>query len=332
VSSTKSVLPENTTVEQVFKTLETETTALFEQLDLSFLMDYPVFAPDSRGRTRVHEPPELLKGVLHCFYRDIYGPRPMARELHNEDVWRQCGFEHPPSRRTLSRFITDFALVAEDVFIELVHELAEQVPLGKLFRIDGTDIPVDQRDDDAAWNYDHTEDDYYYGYGCCVVTAANNIPVAAAFTSAKKVNEETAMRVTRDALAVETPRWMIGDSEFDMLEWHDHLLEQSVVPVARYNPRNTADPLDIEYRVEERIKEHGNRVRLWEKQLDETYSRRSQVETAIGVCKDLGLGTPRVRGRARVEAHVFLALCLRLAVALANHHRGNDVASPTITL
>jgi len=140
------------------------------------------------------------------------------------------------------------------------------------------------------------------------------------------------MRVTSDALAVETPRWMIGDSEFDMLEWHDHLLEQAVVPVAPYNPRNTADPLDIEYRVEERIKEYSNRVRLWQKQLDETYSRRSQVETAIGVCKDLGLGTPRVRGRVRVKAHVYLALCLRLAVALANHHRGNDVASSTITL
>ncbi len=32
----------------------------------------PVFAPESRGRTRVHEPPELLKGVLHCFCHDIY--------------------------------------------------------------------------------------------------------------------------------------------------------------------------------------------------------------------------------------------------------------------
>jgi len=103
-------------------------------------MDYPVFALSDRGRTRVHKPPELLKGVLHCFYGDIYGPRPMARELRNEDVWRQCGFESPPSRRTLSRFITDFELVAEDVFIELVHELAEQIPLGKLFRINGTDI------------------------------------------------------------------------------------------------------------------------------------------------------------------------------------------------
>lgn len=98
------------------------------------------------------------------------------------------------------------------------------------------------------------------------------------------------------------------------------------------NPGNTTEPLDIDYRVEERIKEHSDTVRLWQKQLAETYSYRSQVETAVGVCKGLGLGTPWARGRVRVKAHVFLALCLRLAVALANHHQGNDVANPTITL
>ena len=76
----------------------------------------------------------------------------MEQELRNEDVWRQCGFERPPSRQTLDRFITDFVVIAEEVFIRLVHELAEQVPLGKLFRIDGTDIPVSQRDEDAQWN------------------------------------------------------------------------------------------------------------------------------------------------------------------------------------
>ena len=66
MSKTNSVLPDNVTVEWIFKTLETETTALFEYLDLLFLTDYPVFAPDSKGRIRVHKPPELLKGVLHC--------------------------------------------------------------------------------------------------------------------------------------------------------------------------------------------------------------------------------------------------------------------------
>lgn len=212
-----------------------------------------------------------MNGVIHCFYSDIYGPRPLARELYNEDVWRQCGFESQPFRRTLSRFIADFELVAGDVFIKLVHELAEQVPLGELFRIDGTDIPIDHRDEDAEWYYDHSEDDYYYGYGYCVVTATNNIPVAAVFTPAKKVDQEMAMRVTRDALAVGTPRWMIGDFEFNMLEWHDYLLAQAVVPIAPYNPRNTNDPLDIDYRVEERIEKRSDTVRLWQKQLDETF-------------------------------------------------------------
>jgi hypothetical protein len=104
------------------------------------------------------------------------------------------------------------------------------------------------------------------------------------------------------------------------------------MPVAPYNPRNTDDPPNIEYRIEERIKEYSSTVPLLRNQLNETYSRRSQVETAIGVCKDLGLGTPRVRGRVRAKAYVFLALCLRLAVALTNQHRENNVASPTITL
>jgi hypothetical protein len=36
----------------------------------------------------------------------------------------------------------------------------------------------------------------------CLVTAANNIPVAATFTPAKKVGQETAMRVTSDSMRI----------------------------------------------------------------------------------------------------------------------------------
>lgn len=46
MSKISSVLPSNDTVKQGFKALETETAALFEHLDLSFLTTYPVFAPD----------------------------------------------------------------------------------------------------------------------------------------------------------------------------------------------------------------------------------------------------------------------------------------------
>lgn len=46
---------------------------------------------------------------------------------------------------------------------------------------------------------------------------------------------------------------MIGDSAFGILNWYDILLKEHVVPVAPYNQRNTADPLDIDYRVEDHV-------------------------------------------------------------------------------
>jgi hypothetical protein len=66
-----------------------------------------------------------------------------------------------------------------------------------------------------------TADEKYFGSGCTLVTTEHNIPVAAAFTDGKQIDEETTMRVTRDALAIEKPIWLIGDSAFDILNWHD---------------------------------------------------------------------------------------------------------------
>ena len=73
---------------------------------------------------------------------------------------------------------------------------------------------------------------------------------------------------------------MLGDSAYDTLEWHDHLLGAGVVPVAPYDTRNTDDPKDIEYRVEDRITDHSEDIQLKQSTLDETYNRRSGVERA----------------------------------------------------
>ena len=132
------------------------------------------------------------------------------------------------------------------------------------------------------------------------------------------------MRVTRDALAVDTPIWMIGDSAYDTLQWHDFLLDAGVVPVAPYNPRNTDEPLDIEYRVEDQIEEHSEDLQLKQSVLEETYNRRTQVERTNDAVKDCGLGHVRARGRVHARAQVFLALCLRLVVAITNDERGDN--------
>ena len=50
--------------------------------------------------------------------------------------------------------------------------------------------------------------------------------------------------------------WMFDDSAYDTLDWNDPCGQQVAVPVGPYNPRNTDNPKGIEYRVEDRIKEH----------------------------------------------------------------------------
>jgi hypothetical protein len=140
--------------------------------------------------------------------------------------------------------------------------------------IDSTDVRAMPADQDASKCYDPTAKEYYYGYGCTIVSTGSKIPIAAEFTESKQAPEETAMRVTCDALVVAKPMWMLGDSAYETLDWHDHLLAAEVVPVAPYNARNTDDPKDIEYRVEDRITEHSRDVQLKHSTLDETYNRR----------------------------------------------------------
>ena len=57
---------------------------------------------------------------MHCYYEDVYGTRPVARELHNGLVWYYCGLDKPPSRNTINRFLTDLEHVIDDVFERLV--------------------------------------------------------------------------------------------------------------------------------------------------------------------------------------------------------------------
>ncbi len=102
--------------------------------------------------------------------------------------------------------------------------------------------------------------------------------------------------------------------------------------VEPYNPRNTDDPLDLEYRVEDQIKEHSNTARLYDRHLYKTDSHRSRVETAIGICNDLGLGPVGLRGRVRVKSHVFMTHYLQRTISLANHHRRDDGAISTVRL
>ncbi len=203
----------------------------------------------------------------------------------------------PPSRDAVDRFLTDLEHVVDDIFDRLVEQTARRGLPDLTYCIDSTDVRSMPADQDASKCYDPTADEYYHGYVCTIVSTGQKIPIAAEFTESKQAPEETAMRVTCDALAVATPIWMVGDSAYDTLDWHDHLLTAGVVPAAPYNARNTDDSKDIEYRVEDRTKKHSEDVQLKQSTLDETYNPRTGVERTNESVKDCGLGRTHARGR-----------------------------------
>jgi hypothetical protein len=114
--------------------------------------------------------------------------------------------------------------------------------------------------------------------------------------------------VLRDALAVRKPMWMLGDSAYDTLDWHDHLLDAGVVPVAPYNARNTDDPKDIEYRIDDRITEHSQDIQMEQSTLDKTYNRRSGVGRTNESVKAVASGV-RSPEAAFMSEHKSFSLC-----------------------
>jgi len=75
VSASSQSLQEETSIDEFFNVVATETLALFGYLEFEFLYEFDVVAPASRGQTRKHHPPELFRAFLHCYYNDIYGIR-----------------------------------------------------------------------------------------------------------------------------------------------------------------------------------------------------------------------------------------------------------------
>ena len=64
-----ATLHDHPSADSFFNVVEIETLALFEHLSFEFLEEFDLFAPAETGRTRDHEPPELMRGFLHCYIR-----------------------------------------------------------------------------------------------------------------------------------------------------------------------------------------------------------------------------------------------------------------------
>ncbi|HER45540.1 MAG TPA: IS4/IS5 family transposase, partial [Thermoplasmatales archaeon] len=175
-------------------------------------------------------------------------------------------------------------------------------------------------DADAVWSYDSTKGEFYYGYGLLlVVDVQTQLPIAAQFVQRKQASKEEWTAVIHDGMLVKKPRILLGDSGLDIVELQEQLIDERVLPIISYNPRNTNEPLDIKYRVEDPVQKRTDKVSLNKKELDRTFKKRSAVENTNNVLKQMGLEDLHVKGWNAVKTQVYIILILRLAIAIARY-------------
>jgi transposase len=294
--------------------------AILKHLDLSFVNDlFDEMKDTNRGRPPDYLPEDKLKGILYSLASGVKKVRGMARKLRETLARLICGFKDgSPSAPTISRFFQFLGPVIDKIFHSLAAFAARLGIYGDTFLIDTTSLKVSEDDPDGKWNYDATSKSWYYGYGLeMIVDWKTHLPVAGVFTNGKHVGDEEIEEGLNSMYEVKSPSVFVGDGEFDTKNVHNKVLKRKTLPVIRYNPRNTRDPLPISFRIEEIVNEISNgKVHLNTNLLKQDYKKRIEVEHSISTTKSLGLEYPQVRGYNAVKTHAFMVLIYRLAIGI----------------
>ncbi|MBU0497255.1 MAG: transposase [Candidatus Thermoplasmatota archaeon] len=316
------LLLENPIVQELLEILENEGKAVLQHIDLSYINQlFEQRKKTKKGRPRTYLPSDNLKALLYGLAEGKHTLRGISRTIKTSVAQVFLGLEDGMSYATLNRFWHQFATVAESVFKELAQMIANLGILGGIHAVDSTSISTPLLDDaDAVWSYDSTKKEFYYGYGLLlVVDVQTQLPIAAQFVHRKQASKEEWTAVIQDGILVKKPGILLGDSGLDIVEMQEDLIDEHVLPIISYNPRNTDEPLDIKYRVEDLVQKRTDKVSLNRKELARIFKKRSAVENTNNVLKQMGLEDLHVKGWNAVKTHVYIILILRLAIAIARY-------------
>ena len=320
------LLLQNPIVKELIDILENEGSRVLKQLDLTSInMVFHDMKNTHRGRPYTYEPDEKLKAFLYGLAEGKRTIRGISRCVKTSVAQMFLHLDTSMSYATLDRFWHQLSHVAEHVFKHLVNHIRQLEIFGEYQAADTTSIETPFMDDsDASWSYDATKEKFYFGYGLLlVVDVATEIPIAACFIQGKQVSKKDCVRVIRKAFSIKKPRVFLADAGFDFIEFQQEMMNDRILPIITYNPRNTAKPLPIRYRVEQLVKQRTKKVTFNRRELKKTFRKRSSVENTNNVLKQLGLEHMKVKGWYAVKTHVYLILLLRLAIAIARYQHDN---------
>lgn len=322
-------------MQELLEILENEGKSVLQHLHLSYVDE--VFEQQkntNRGRPWIHNPSKKLQAFLYGFAEGKQTIRGISRCVQTSVAQIFLKLDQAISYSTLDRFWHQLSNLAEQVFEKLVAHIKHLGLLGDVQAADTTSIETPLRNDpDATWNYDATREKHYFGYGLLlVVDVDTDLPISARFIQRKQATKKECKQVIKEAFSVKKPRVFLADAWFDFVMFQQEMMDEKILPVVTYNPRNTSQPLPIKYRVEQLVKERTKNVTFNVKELKETFRKRSSVENTNNVLKQLGVENIRVKERHAVKTHVYLILLLRLAIAIARyqHNKENNLRKISI--
>jgi hypothetical protein len=322
------LLLQNKIIQELLDILENEGKCVLKHLNLSYVDEvFEQQKSTTKGRPWVYSPSLKLKAFLYGLSEGKDSIHGVARSVQTSVAQVFIGLEQGGmSYATLERFWHQLATVAEQIFQKLAKIIAGFGILGTVQAVDSTSITTPHLDDpDAVWSYDATKKEYYFGYGLLlVVDVDTQLPIAARFVQRKQASKKEWSMVIQDGMQVKKPTILLGDSGLDIVEMQEDLMNEHVLPIISYNPRNTDTPLDVKYRVEDLVRKRTDKVTLKRKDLDKVYKKRCAVENTNNVLKQMGLEDLRVKGWNAVKTQVYIVLILRLAIAIARYCRNQN--------
>jgi len=216
IITSASIPQEETSIDEFFNVMATETLALFEHLEFDFLEEFDVFAPARRGEheiiTHQHSSERSCTATTRTSTASVQSRENSRTRSSGSARLRSTAVErrgrslpHRPRtrRRRGLRPPRRAGRLPRPARLDLLHRFHRREDDARRPRRVERLRSNRRRVLPRLRLYDRLD--------------RAKIPIAAEFTESKQALEETAMRVTCDALAVEKPIWMLGDSAYDTL-------------------------------------------------------------------------------------------------------------------
>lgn len=277
------------------------------------LKNHYKYQPGKPGRPPVSPTGMFLSFLLMFLRMESY--RDYHHFLEKNQFWRRhLGFKMNPDIGDYSHFIERIGL---ETFNHLFHQMVQHLITDEFLSVstiveDGSIIPANLDDPEAAWGWDHIKKQYVYGYKIhAMVDPKQELPIAFTITPANIHDSQqfnTLYQKINTYDARFPTRFFIGDKAFDSRIIRQLLLKDHVTPIIKA----ARTPIRAHY----------------SKWFKEKYKKRVSVERFFSRLKEfLDLKKLKIYGKQALQFYLTILLTGMILIGYMNQLLGHSPRS-----